>query len=360
MCPICRDECKDLAYAVPCRHEFCLDCILQWGKQTESCPICRRDMEAVKVAEWEDDENLNFIICPPATPVPACFQEARAPSFSSPSPSLSPSPSPSLWSAEEEEAEEAAEAEEEGAEEAAEAEEERTVGGILPEVWAELFTQHQQILDPVVPWIRQELQDIFDTQWWTAMTAEISILITLCNIGLDSEELMEQLWPVLEDETETFIEELIYNIVRLCGEEAHRLLSLQGTPVSGGQEEDPTDRGQEDSSVAAPGPVATPEPDITSGLSVNTVHSNIEEQTSTAVVDIPVDPRHGPDAYMSWEEVEPHEDMEQAMAAGPSAQDSSPSAPGHSSERARSPPKRKADSDQDPQPPCKRLSPQLE
>ena len=50
--------------------------ILQWDKQKKSCPLCRRVMEAVKVAAWDDDEGLNFIIWPPAPPVPACFQEA--------------------------------------------------------------------------------------------------------------------------------------------------------------------------------------------------------------------------------------------------------------------------------------------
>ena len=76
VCPICRDVSKDIAYVVPCHHEFCLGCILRWGKQQESCPLCRRVMEEVKVAAWDDDEDLNFIIWPPAPPVPACFQEA--------------------------------------------------------------------------------------------------------------------------------------------------------------------------------------------------------------------------------------------------------------------------------------------
>uniref|UniRef100_A0A669QIG4 RING-type domain-containing protein n=1 Tax=Phasianus colchicus TaxID=9054 RepID=A0A669QIG4_PHACC len=54
VCPICRDARKDIAYAMPCRHEFCLGCILRWGKQQDSCPLCRRVMEVVKVAALED------------------------------------------------------------------------------------------------------------------------------------------------------------------------------------------------------------------------------------------------------------------------------------------------------------------
>uniref|UniRef100_A0A803XW06 RING-type domain-containing protein n=1 Tax=Meleagris gallopavo TaxID=9103 RepID=A0A803XW06_MELGA len=59
-CPICRDVRKDIAYAVPCRHEFCLGCILRWAKQKETCPLCRRIMTVVKVAEWDKDNDRGF------------------------------------------------------------------------------------------------------------------------------------------------------------------------------------------------------------------------------------------------------------------------------------------------------------
>lgn len=348
-CPICRDVRKDIAYAVPCRHEFCLGCILRWGKQQESCPLCRRVMEVVKVAAWDDDEDLNFIIWPPAPPVPACFQEAVAPSFSSSSSSLSSSPPPSPWAAEEEDEE----AEDE------EAEEVLTVGGLPPDIWADLFRQHQHILDPVLPWLRRELRAIYHTHWWPAMAAETYILNALCDIGLDSEWLMELTRPALENRTETFIQELVNNIVRQCSEEAHRLLGLQVAHVPEGQEEGPAARGHEDSPVAAPGPTASPELNLTSGprLSVSTAWPSVEEETRTAVADVLVGPSHIPAAHLAREAGEPHEEMEQATAAGPSAHSSSPSAPGHSPERARRPPKRRADSDQDPQPPCKRPPP---
>lgn len=77
-CPICRDVQKDIAYAVPCRHEFCLGCILRWAMQKETCPLCRRIMTVVKVAAWDDDNDLDFTISPPAPPLPACFQAGIA------------------------------------------------------------------------------------------------------------------------------------------------------------------------------------------------------------------------------------------------------------------------------------------
>ena len=91
-CPICRDVRKDIAYAVPCRHEFCLGCILRWAKQKETCPLCRRIMTVVKVAEWDKDNDLDFIICPPAPPVPACFQAGTARMYSTQSHAPSPPP----------------------------------------------------------------------------------------------------------------------------------------------------------------------------------------------------------------------------------------------------------------------------
>ena len=230
------------------------------------------------------------------------------------------------------------------------------VSSLLPEVWAALFRQHRQILDPVLPWLRQELRAIFDTDWWPTMAAASFIFDALCDIGLDREELIELMWPALEDETETFIRRLIHTVVRRCSEEAHRLLGLQGTLVSGGQEEGFAARGQEDSPVAAPGPTASPELNLTSGPRLPAC-PNIEEQTRTAVADILVGPSHAPAAHMAREVEELNEEVEQEAAAGPSAQGSSPSSPGHSPERVQRPPKRRANSDQDPQPPCKRPPP---
>ncbi|POI31871.1 hypothetical protein CIB84_004378 [Bambusicola thoracicus] len=349
VCPICCDVRKDIAYAVPCHHEFCLGCILRWGKQKKSCPLCRRDMQVVQVAAWKDDEDLNFIICPPTPPVPACFWEGSS------SPSSSPLLSPLPFSDEEEDEEEDEELEDE------EAEEGPLVGGLRPQAWARLFRQHQEILNPVLPWLRQELRAIYDTDWWPAMAAESLILDALCDIGLDSEELRELMWPALEDEnlTETFIHGLIDTIVHRCSEEAHRLLGLQGAHVPGVQEEGPAARGQEDSRVAAPGPTASPQVTLTSrpGPFGSTSASSREEQPSTAGADIRAGPSQAPAAHTAREAERPQEEMEQAAAAGPSAQGSSPSAPGHSPERARRPPKRSADSDQDPQPPRKRPPP---
>ncbi|XP_031453005.1 uncharacterized protein LOC116231406 [Phasianus colchicus] len=345
-CPICREVRKDIAYAVPCRHEFCLGCILRWAKQKETCPLCRRIMTVVKVAEWDDDNDLDFIIRPPAPPVPACFQAGIAHIYS-PQHDV-PSPPPFLLLPEEQEDVEAGER--------------PMVGGLLMEVWAALFRQHQEMLDPVLPWLRQELRNIFRAQWWEAMAVQNLILNALCHIGLDREALIQLLWPALGDRAETLIQGLVDALVSQWGEEAHGQRGLQGVHVSGGQEEGPAARGQEDSVVAGPGPAASPPGTVTSRPALNGPNSSAEwpdrvEQPSTPQAVVPGDLSHTPAAHIPRELEEPHEETEQAAAAGPSAQGSSPSAPGHSPARARRPRKRRAGSDLDPPQPCKKPPP---
>ena len=371
MCPICRDGRKDVAYAVPCCHQFCLGCILRWAKQNNSCTLCRTVMSVIRVAEWDNDEELDFIISPPAQPVPACFQAGAALGHSShsnlPSPSLSPLPSPlpflplpeeqegeeveeqEAQEADEEHAEEAEEqwaeeAEEQQAEEAdeEEAEDVPMVGGLLPEVWAALFRQHRQILDPVLPWLLQQLTVIFGAQWWPTLSTESIILNALCSFGLDSEALVQEVWPILEDRAEALIQGLIDTVLCQCTEEAHRQLGLQDANVS---------REQQDSPAAAPSPTASPR--VT--LSSRPASPNTQDLPSTPEAVLPGCPSHCPTAYILREPEEPHEEMEQGIAAGPSAQASSSSVPGCSPAEAQRPPKGKADSDPDPDQPCKRL-----
>ncbi|POI21958.1 hypothetical protein CIB84_014296 [Bambusicola thoracicus] len=308
-CPICRDVQKDIAYTVPCSHEFCLGCILRWGTQKETCPLCRKIMTVVKVAAWDDEDDLDFIICPPAPPIPACFQACIAYIYRRQHDVPSPPEE----------------------QEDVEAEEGPMVGGLLLEVWAVLFRQHREMLDPVLPRLRQELRVIFGTRWWEAMVVETLIVSTLCYIGLDSEALIQRLQPALGDRAETLIQDLVDAIVNRWGEEAHRQLGLQGIHMSTGQEEGPAVRGQEESSVAAPGPAVSPQGSVTSvpGPNSRTENANREEQPSTPEAVLHEDPSHTPAVHIPAEHEELHEEMEQAAAAGPSAQSSSPSAPGH-------------------------------
>uniref|UniRef100_A0A803Y1C8 RING-type domain-containing protein n=1 Tax=Meleagris gallopavo TaxID=9103 RepID=A0A803Y1C8_MELGA len=37
-CPICCEARRDVAYATPCNHQFCLGCIQRWAILKSSCP----------------------------------------------------------------------------------------------------------------------------------------------------------------------------------------------------------------------------------------------------------------------------------------------------------------------------------
>eukprot|EP00736_Rhodelphis_marinus_P005961 Rmarinus@m.12222 len=40
-CPICWEAISEKALLDKCLHEFCLECILEWGKKSNQCPLCR-------------------------------------------------------------------------------------------------------------------------------------------------------------------------------------------------------------------------------------------------------------------------------------------------------------------------------
>ena len=42
-CTICLETCKD-PYALKCKHVFCTDCIIEWLKNADTCPICRSNI----------------------------------------------------------------------------------------------------------------------------------------------------------------------------------------------------------------------------------------------------------------------------------------------------------------------------
>ena len=44
-CSICLKEYRlDFTKALPCHHKFCVNCIIQWLKIVNSCPVCRVEL----------------------------------------------------------------------------------------------------------------------------------------------------------------------------------------------------------------------------------------------------------------------------------------------------------------------------
>ena len=316
ICSICREARGDIAYAIPCKHVFCLGCIQRWARLRDSCPLCRTAMETIRVSVRGDNEYVECIVSPPAVPVPVGFGPTTGPSGTAASapPSAPPSPEPMA------------------------AEQER-VGGLLPEVWAALFRERRDILDPVLPWLEQELRRNGELRWWKISWLKSMVLAFLCQVGPDRAVLAQCAEHALGPTTVPIIDALVATIESRCSQEARRLLGLED--ASGSQE-------QEGGPAAPSGPAASPQgtvaPSATpSGSSAGPDVEELPGTSSGALGGGPGEP--GPDAV------------------GPADQRRSRGSSARSRGRKRSaagpprPTKRRAGSAQRTPPPCKRRPP---
>ena len=316
-CSVCRDARQDLAHAIPCNHTFCLGCIHRWAKLSDRCPLCRTAMKTIRVSVRGDSESVECIVSPPAVPVPVTFGTTTGPSgTAAPAPPSAP-PSPEPMAAEPE-----------------------RVGSLLPEVWAALFRERRNILDPVLPWLEQELRRNQELGWWKINWLRSMILAFLCQVGPDRDILVQCTQHALGPVTAPLIDALVGTIESRCGQEARRLLGLEDP--SAAQE-------QEDGPAAPSGPTATPHGTIAPSAvpSCSSMCSDTEELPGTSTGALSGGPgQPGPEA------------------AGPSGQGRSrgPSTRSRGTKRSaggpRRPTKRRAGSAQRAPPPCKRRPPQ--
>ncbi|NXL87824.1 TOPRS ligase, partial [Alectura lathami] len=313
ICSICRDWRMDVAYAIPCEHRFCLGCILRWAKRKPDCPLCREPMTAIRASVRGDNDFLECVISTPGLPAPVGFQEGITSNPLSPVQNYE-----ELMS---------------------------TVapgGHLTPEAWASLFRLSQDLLNPVLPWLRQELSVMYMNQWWPIMIVESIIMYSLCQVGLSRDSLLRELEDDLEDNTVPLIDGLIDTIVRLCSEEAWRLLGLLDAYTAQEQE----DR-----------PAAVPD---SPGPSSSLAGPNTEEQPSMSSAALQGVPSHPHTAAIPREQEEPQEELGQAAAAAPAAQgcSRSPFPPGQDRQGSpggsRRPLGRRASSTPGSAQPCKR------
>lgn len=239
-CPICRDARDDLAYVMPCLHQFCLACIMRWAEMQRVCPLCRELIEAVRFSVQTDsyidcvftssEESANASTW---TGITLGQLVKNSPFVESPSHAprgtLSPADHGGTGT--------------------------QPVGGLPPRVWAELFQREEHLLDPVVPWLRQELEAKYRTRWWMARMAESIILHAVSICGPARNVLVHVLQDFLEEHTELLIHGIINIIVNECTQEAQRLLHSRA--VSENNPASTSSRLQMDTTVSHPTPASS-------------------------------------------------------------------------------------------------------
>ncbi|NXH36246.1 TOPRS ligase, partial [Myiagra hebetior] len=301
-CSICRDAQDDLTYVTPCLHQFCLACVMRWAEMQRVCPLCREQIEGVRFSVQTD----SYIDC--------VFTSSEEPADASSSTGItlgqlvknnpfveSPSRAPRRILPTTEHGGTGTE----------------PLGGLLPSVWAELFQREEHLLDPVVPWLRQELEAKYGTRWWMARIAESVILHAVSICGPARNALAHVLQDFLEEHTEPLIHGIINIIVNQCTEEAQRL--LQSHAVSGNNPAAISSRFQMDTTALNPTPANSPAgsiPDSSpAGSGTEDQHSTSEAVLHNLHPSSPIPPEQ--------------EELEPAAVTSPSAQGSShsPSAP---------------------------------
>ncbi|RMC18065.1 hypothetical protein DUI87_04944 [Hirundo rustica rustica] len=299
-CPICCDAPDDVAYVMPCSHQFCLGCILRWAERNPACPLCRRSILTVKFSDHGGDDYLYCVITPPRQLPETSSQAAEASRGlaenrpHSPADSLAPSPQGIPAPVQQQAA---------GPE---------AVGGILPELWAELFRRRRNLLDPVRPWLCQVLEMIYRGEWYQVKNAESGIVLALCVYGPDREVLVQRLQPRLQQYTASLVHGILNIIETQCREEVQRLRHSH------------TAREEDEFPAASSDPSASQEgaPTLSQAPSSGIANSNTEEEASTLepAPNGHGHPSHSPSLPIAAEQEQPQEELaETRVAAGSSA-----------------------------------------
>ncbi|XP_074785962.1 E3 ubiquitin-protein ligase Topors-like [Athene noctua] len=207
-CPICGETQDGTAYAFPCLHQFCRGCIVRWAKRKASCPLCRQTVQSVISSVRSEEDFLEMTLQqPPSCPSVAGQQYNQR--------AAEPVP----------------------------------VGGFEPRVWAGLFQQSTEILQPLMPWLRQQLLEVYGQYWWMVDMAQATIIAHLCLDGLDREALERDLQPLLQHRAVEFVHRLVDMVAERCRERFMQQLEPRDSQAAEEQEHSP---------AATPGPATAP------------------------------------------------------------------------------------------------------
>ncbi|KAK1199445.1 TOPRS ligase, partial [Pygoscelis papua] len=315
-CPICLDSWDNAAYVMPCLHQFCYPCVLRWAESKPECPLCKRRILSIVHSVRADNDFEEHVVTPPAVSSIVGRQAGGAagrPAAHSPAATERQPVEHQLPRA--------------------------PLGGLHPYTWASLFQDYPALLQPLLPWVRQELRLIFRNQHsWAAIVEEL-VMSALGLFGLNKDLLVRLLRVSLRNHTSTFVQHLIDVAVQRCSGEAHHLLDLEdghGAEEQGGSPAAAPHPAASQRGSPAPGPAPASSP----------AGAEEEERPSTSTAAFRGGPNSPPNAPVPThrEQEELHEDPGDAVAG--------PSTPSRG--RPRQAPKRRAGSSQDSSQPRKR------
>lgn len=202
-CPICLDSWKEISYILPCLHQFCYTCILQWAENTPKCPLCKRRILSILHSVRTENDYMEHVIALSETSSITVHQARGDPRHLN----LHFSGASQTW--------------------AAEGALRHPVGSLQPGEWMVLFRDHPCLLDTLVLWVRPRLRQIFRSNWTEADLVEDAVMDILTNHGIDEDQLTQMLWVSLQNHAAIFVQQLIRVAVQRCSREACRLLAHQ-------------------------------------------------------------------------------------------------------------------------------------
>ena len=301
LCPICLDAMDDTSYVMPCLHQFCFGCIRQWAERRPTCPLCKGTVESILHSVRADDDFQELVVRWPA-------QEGRAPEPQAGAAGQVPAPA-------------------------------------VP-TGASVFRQHPAVLQPLLPWLRQELRQLFGADRRTASAALHLVISSLRIFGLNEGALALRLLCSLQSRAASFVQRLVVQVARLCSRQ------VQNPP---GPEASHAAAGREGSPAAALGAAAPPAqtPDPGPQPSSSTREDNVEEELpvpSTAALS--EGPSQPPSIPAPWQTGQAAAQQEPGEAVpGPSSTGTGRECSCRAPRRA---PKRRASNSEASAPPAKR------
>ncbi|XP_065518346.1 uncharacterized protein LOC136005113 [Lathamus discolor] len=229
-CPICLDRPEEGAsYVLPCLHQFCYTCILQWSENSPECPLCRSRMTCIMQSVQGDNNFREHVISPPSGGEEASGSDHQRggaheqPAAHSPQHSAASQPQDMFLVPR------------------------QPVAGLCPHIWAYFFQHDPSLLRPLTPRLREWLCVIFQGRLWESEAARMFVLFCLEFYGLDEEHLVQELQNALGEHARDFVHRLIDLIVDHCGGEVRQRLGLDDSDAEG----------EEGSPAAGPGPAAS-------------------------------------------------------------------------------------------------------